>query len=321
MRVNKHSFIWTLILFTTIVFGQKQTKEIKENFKVNTDVLVEIDTRHSDVTVEIWNKNEVSILGTWEIEGMTKEEATEYFENWNFEALGNRSKVVINSRSTHNYYSHSVVFDDMDFDFDFDLDFESIAQIGEMFEGNYYFDLFPPMPPMPPMPSIPAIVMSSISEIEFDHEAYEKDKEGYMKEFDKRQKEWEKEFEKNLEPQMKEYEKRMEEWQKEFEPQMKEYEKKVEEQAKKWEKEMEPKMKEYEKQMEVHAKKMERKMELMEKDIEIKYAQKMNEKANELSKKYKIKKSLVIKVPRGAVVDVNAHYGKIVIPDELKRVD
>ena len=66
MKVNKHNFIWTLILCTTIVFGQKQTKKINESFKVNNDVLVEIDTRHTDVTVEIWNKNEVSILGSWE---------------------------------------------------------------------------------------------------------------------------------------------------------------------------------------------------------------------------------------------------------------
>jgi hypothetical protein len=314
MSVNKHNLIWVLLLGTTLVFGQKQTKEINESFQVNSDVLVEIDSRHTDVTVETWNKNVVAVKGDWQVEGMTKEEASDYFENWGFEALGNNSKVVITSKSAHNYYSHSVVFDDMDFDFDF----ESITHLGELFDGDFYSEMIPPMPPMPiiPVPAIPAPVLSSLSEIEFDYKAYEKDKEAYMKEFEKRQKEWEREFEKKFEPQMLEYEKKMEAWEKEIEPLMKEYEVKV----KKWEKEMEPQMKEYEKKMEVHSKKMEKKMKEMEKEIEIQYAQKMDEKGTKISKKYNLKKSLHIKVPKGAVVDVNAHDGKIIIPNGLKRV-
>jgi len=320
MRVSKHNIIWALMLGTTLVFGQKQSKEINEIFNVNSDVLVQIDSRHSDVTVEIWNRNVVSVKGVWQVEGMTKKEAADYFENWDFEALGSKSKVVITSKSSHNYYSHSIVFDDIDFDFDF----ESIAHVGELFDGDFYFDLMPPVPPihpLPPMPSFPAPVMSSLSEIEFDYEAYEKDKEGYMKEFEKRQKKWEIEFEKKLEPQMREYEKRMEEWEREFEPQMKEYEKQIEAQVKKWEKEVEPQIKEYEKQMEAHSKKMDEKMARMEKEIEIKYAQKMDKKGNEMSKKYNIKKSLVIKVPKGAILDVDAHNGKIIIPKGLKRIN
>ena len=82
MKVNRYNFIWSILLCTTVVFGQKHTKNINESFKVNKDVLVEIDTRHSDITVETWNKNVVSVQGVWEIEGITKEKASQYFEGW-----------------------------------------------------------------------------------------------------------------------------------------------------------------------------------------------------------------------------------------------
>lgn len=315
MKIYKHNFIWAVILCTSVVFGQKQTKKISESFEVNKDVLVEINTRHSDVTVETWGKNVVTIKGVWEVEGMTKEEATEYFEGWDFEALGNRSKVVITSKSTNNYYFHSDVFDDMDFDFDF----ESIVYRGEMFNGDYFSEL-PPLPPMDvmlPMPPFPAPVIEHLSEVEFDYKAYQKDKDGYMKEFQKRQEKWEKEFEDKLEPQMKAYEEKMKQWEKEMEPQIKAYEEKM----KQWEKEIEPQMKAYEEKMEAHSKKMEEKMKKMEKEMEEKYAKKMEVKGAEISKKFKIKKSIIIKIPKGAILKIDARYGEITLPNGIKTVD
>ncbi|NOQ92884.1 MAG: hypothetical protein GQ552_09250, partial [Flavobacteriaceae bacterium] len=209
MKINKHNIIWSILLCTTVVFGQKQTKNINESFKVNKDVLVDINARHSDITVETWNKNVVSIQGVWEIEGTTKEEADKFFKAWKFEALGNKNKVVITSKSSGNdYYSHSIVFDDMDFDFDM----ESITHIGGMFDGDYYSELpslpvMSPMPPIQPLPPFPAPVIGHLKEMEFDYDAYNKDKEGYMKDFEKRQKAWEKEFEEKFAPQMEAYEK------------------------------------------------------------------------------------------------------------------
>jgi len=320
MKINKHNFIWSFLLCTTVVFGQKQTKNISESFKVNKDVLVEINTKHSDVAVETWNKNTVSIQGFWEIDGMTKDEASKYFEGWDFEALGNKSKVVITSKSSGNhYYSHSDVFDDMDFDFDFDM--ESITHIEGMFDGDFYSELPPmpvmsPMPPIEPLPPFPAPAIGHLKEIEFDYEAYQKDKEGYMKKFEKRQKAWGKEFEEKFAPQMEAYEKQMEAWEKKMEPQMKAYEEKM----KQWEKETTPQMEAYEKKMEVHAKKMEKKMQQMEKEMEVKYAKKMKEKEAKMSK-YKIKKRLAIKVPSGATLKVDSRYGKITLPNGIKTVN
>lgn len=316
MKINKHNIIWSILLCTTVVFGQKQTENINESFKVNKDVLVEINARHSDITVETWNKNVVSIQGAWEIEGMTKEEADKFFKGWKFEALGNKNKVVITSKSSGNhYYSHSVVFDDMDFDFD------SISHMGELFNGNYYSELpsipaMSPMPPMPPMPPFSEPNFENLNEIDFDYEAYQNDKEAYMKEFKIRQEAWKNEFEEKYEPQMKAYKEKIKQWEKEMEPQMKAYEKKM----KQWEKEVEPQMKAYEKKMEAQAEKIEKKMKKMEFEMQEKYAQKIKEKEAKMSK-YSIKKSLVIKVPKGATLKVDANHGKIKIPNGINVIN
>ncbi len=190
MKAKKHNLIWIVLLSTTIVFGQKQHKKIQESFTVNPDVVVEIKTTHTDVTIETWDKNVVAINAVWEIKGDTKEDHDKDAALWDFEALGNNNKVVITSKPADNYFFHSDVFDNMDlgFDMDFDFDIESISHLGEIFKGDYYSDL----PPMPPLPAVPAPFIAQISEIEFDYEAYEKDKEGYMKEFQKQQEEWQK---------------------------------------------------------------------------------------------------------------------------------
>jgi len=310
MRINRYNLIGLVFLCTTVVFGQKQSKKISESFQVNKDVLVEIDTRHSDVTVETWNKNMVDIHGVWEINGMTKDEASEYFKGWDFEALGNKKKVIVTSRSSNNYYYHNDVLDDFDFDFDFD----SISHVGVMLNGDYFSELPPlpemtPLPPMAPLPPVPVPFIGHLQQIEFDYDEYQKDKEGYMKKFEKSQQEWEKEFDEKFEPQMEAYEEQIAAWQKKMEPQMKAYEKKME----KWEKEVAPQMEEYEK-------KMEKKLKKMEKDMEVKYAQKIKEKEAKMSK-YKIKKILVIKVPTSATLKIDARYGKISLPDNIKTID
>ena len=313
MKQNKHKIFWSILLITTVVFGQQQSKKQSESFNVNNDVLVEINTRHSDVMVETWNRNKVDIQGIWEIDGMTKEEADQYFKDWKFEALGNKNKVIITSKSSNNNHYHSDVFDD----FDFEFDLESISHLGEMFNGDYFSELssMPPMPaviplpPMSPLPPMPAPFIEHFKQLEFDYEAYQKDKEGYMKKFEKQQLDWEKEYEEKLEPKMRAYEKQIEEWEKKMEPQMKAYEEKM----KQWEKEVEPKMKEYEK-------KMEKKLKVIEKEMEEKYALKIKEKESKMSK-YKIKKKLLIKVPKEATLQVDSRYGKITLPDHIKTIN
>jgi len=301
MNTIKHNFLWIVLLCTSIIFAQKTERKVNETFNVSKDAVIEINTRHTDVTIKTWNKNTVSIEGVWEVDGMTEEEAQEYFEDWNFEALGNSNKVVITSKTKKNHHLHSGLFDDMNFDFDFD--FDSIAHIGDLFKGDsLHFEI----PPIPSTPELPEPFIAHLSEIQFDHESYEKDKEGYMKKFEKRMEKWQKEFEKNIEPQMKKFEKRMEKWQKDNAPKMKEFEKKMA----KWEKENEGKLEE-----------LERRAEEMEKEMETKYSAILIKNQKKDFDKFKIRKSLLIKIPENSKVKLNAKFGTFDFPDDMNTVD
>ena len=128
--------------FISIVSAQKFDKKYTETFKTNKDVQVVIDASNTDIDVTTWNKNEVQINAYIEVEGVSKEEAEKYFNNWQFEALSNKRKVNILSKGQGpaGFKNNFVFFDDMDFDFEMpDIDFSSFETI-VLPEMNFDFD-------------------------------------------------------------------------------------------------------------------------------------------------------------------------------------
>jgi hypothetical protein len=323
MKTYKHNFLAFILLFTTVLFAQKHDKKVSESFKVNNDVFVDITTRYADVTIETWSKNVVSIEGSWEVEGLNKEDSNKLFENVDFEASGNKEKVIIRAKSNNNFSLFEREFEEIDFNFNFDY---SIVNIGDVFIHDFHFEIpeIPEVPEMPDIPEMPEIVISHLSKIEFDHKAYEKDKEGYMQRFKKEQEKWEKEMEEKIEPQMKEYEKKIKLWEKENGPRMKQ----IEVEVATWEKENIPKIKAFEKKMATWGKEnatkvkaFEEKMEKMEKKMEEKYSALIEMKHKNAKGVTKIKKRLLIKIPKNAKVKLDVRYGSFSAPDDLNTVD
>lgn len=319
MKTIKHNILGVLLLSVSVVFAQVKTQKSTESFNVNSDVIVEINAHDSDVVVEHWNKNEVSVSTILEIDGVTVEESNEIFDAWDVEALGNSSKVVINSKP--NFKDFDFDFPDMDFEMpdidfafpDIDFDFEPVIAYSLQFDSVN----------LPTQPQMPKIVISHLNKIEWDQKAYEKDKEKYLAEFEKQQEEWAKEFEEKFEPQMEKYEAEMEKWEKEFEekyePQMEKYEKEMEKWAEDFEKNIEPQLKkheekmakwekDFEKNIEPKLKAQEKKMKKLEEEIEAKHKKSM-----------KLKKKITIKIPKDARVKVNTHDGSIKLPKGVKR--
>lgn len=161
-KLYKKVFTGIAICFLGTAFAQKFDKKFTENFKVNKDVEIVINASNSDINVTTWSKNEVQVEAYIEIEGFSKREAEEYFEKWNFEALGNNKKVSITSKGGNfsQLKNDIVFFDNMNFnmvipeiempDFDaieipdmnFDFDFDSLDSIEEKMvkEGKYTFE-------------------------------------------------------------------------------------------------------------------------------------------------------------------------------------
>ncbi|WP_275316038.1 hypothetical protein [Tenacibaculum bernardetii] len=192
-----------LLLATSVVFAQKYDKKFSENFKTNKDVIVNINASNAGVNVTTWNKNEVSVEAVIEIEGLDKAEAEKYFKNWQFEALGNKSKVQINAKSNS---FHSLNTDDIIF---FNSSKNNNANVYHYNTNGSNVIVLPEMPELPEMPDmseieIPEInfeeIVSDLDYMEFDFDKYAKDGENYFFQWKdgvngitiKSKKEWEK---------------------------------------------------------------------------------------------------------------------------------
>ncbi|MFK5890521.1 MAG: hypothetical protein QM486_07305 [Flavobacteriaceae bacterium] len=110
-----------------LITAQTFEKKYHENFKVNKDVVISINTYYTDVVIETWNRNTVDVSATITVAGkdIKQEDADKYFKNWQFEALGNHQKVSIKGENSHFYAYLNRVTDRI------------------------------PIPEMPPMPEIP----------------------------------------------------------------------------------------------------------------------------------------------------------------------
>lgn len=151
MKTYKYNLTTFILLFAVVVNAQTFDKKIKESFKVNSEVEIVINASYTDVEIETWNRNEVSVEAIMEVSGVEKSEANKILKKWKFEALGNKNTVKINSASSN-----------MDFNFNFDFP-EIEMPLVEIPEFNFDFPEieFPEIPEMPQM--------------EFDFEAYKTD--------------------------------------------------------------------------------------------------------------------------------------------------
>ncbi|WP_299521690.1 hypothetical protein [uncultured Lutibacter sp.] len=331
MKTIKYKIVSLLLLLSVSVEAQKFDKKISENFKVNSDVTLVINAAHTDVNIETWNRNEVSVEAVMEVEGASKSEAEKILKNWKFEALGNKNLVKINSLSNYNVFEF-----DGDFDFDFpDMDIEiPHFEISDIEFPNF---------------DIPHFEMPEIAEIkieDFDYDAYKNDS-SYLKGYKAKvamqvekfkNSDWKKRHDSVMNSD--EYKKRMEEFKKaskEMAIEMKELRNSEEfkhnmEEAKRISEEVKKEMLENKSEFKIQileakeASKMA--MELIKKmKEEGKFESITNHSENvyfnfnnDKNSTIKIKKYIKIKVPKKAAFDLNVKHGKLNIPNSNTKM-
>ena len=72
MKVYKYKIVGLLVVLAISAQAQKFDKTINERFKVTSEVEVVINATHTDIDIETWNKNEVSIEAVMEVERLPK---------------------------------------------------------------------------------------------------------------------------------------------------------------------------------------------------------------------------------------------------------
>ncbi|MCK0158713.1 hypothetical protein MWU65_16090 [Cellulophaga sp. F20128] len=91
--------IWAQNLVGTLGH-KKQTKTFKEVFNVGDDAVLDLNTSNADIEFDTWNKDVIQVEAVIEIEGMSKEEAENYFKRNDIQILGNSKKVEVSTNGS-----------------------------------------------------------------------------------------------------------------------------------------------------------------------------------------------------------------------------
>lgn len=322
------AIVLLLCLITIGAFGQKQTKTFNETFTVANESVLDINTSHTDIEFETWNKDQLVIEATIELEGATAEEAKDYFKNSGFEILGNSKKVTIKTGAENTWFFGHAVGDAQNLVFEI----PEMPEIPEMESFIFDFD-FEGLQDMPEFPMNKAV--------EFDHEAFEKDGEKYLKK-------WQKDFVKGYD---KEHIKELEEWGKRMEVRQLEMEEKREKMAEKSAEMHEKREEAQEKREEAHEKRVEKMAETQklrveaqadrrERLIEIRQNGIPNIDSTNIfildnhnkpnifysaskgtKKNYKVKKTIKIKMPKSMKINMNVRHGEVKLAENTKNIN
>ncbi|PVW14574.1 YggN family protein [Marixanthomonas spongiae] len=291
-----------LLLCTTISMAQKQ---YKETFNVKDDVTVLVNTSHTNIIFETWNKDKVEVEAYIEGGNLSEAEKQELFDNWNLSVLGNSNKVVITSKGGGRWNGVASM-----------NNMESLQDLE--FLGPMLKDMITPMVTNMKIPNLPDDLMKDLSSIDFDYEEFMEDKEAYMKKFEAQM---DKKFGKDFEV-------KMERWGNEFAEQFNE--EKSDSIAAHWESRMNAWGENFGKKMEAWGKRFEKEME--EKyGKDGKYSKKVitgpngnktviiqgSKTTTSKSVKPKGVKTIKIKMPKGAKTEINVRHGDIEMADAV----
>ena len=316
------SFVLCAYLFTVGSYGQIKSKTYKETFTVGEGAVVDINTSHADIEFETWNKDQVVVEATIELEGASPEEAEAYFNNSGIKILGNSQEITIRTSGENVWF----------FGGDHGNANNIIVEIPEMPNMEPLFlDLqIPDIPEIPeiimqmPLPPVPPMKFKT-----FDYKAYEKDGEKYLKE-------WAKEFEENFDT---EYQKEMEEWGKEMQERVEEREKAREEMMKEREEMLKEREEMRKDAQELRREAQEERQELMEEHRRM--AREQSEihrnviisaqgedgpnvfyrSADGEKKNYKVKKTIKIKMPKSTKLKMNVRHGEVKLAENTNNMN
>ncbi len=193
MKILSYKIVLFLIFNGSILNAQKIKENYKEEFLVTPNVVIDVNTRHSDIEIETWDKNKVVIEAFMMVDGVevTEKMKDDFYKKWNFKAIGNKEKITITSRSNSNIDIHSFDFDSPDYSF-FNNSLSDFS-LGSLDILDSLDFIMPPMPPMmselplAPMPPLPPMPPMENLPSEFNFEAYKEDK-NYLEKWKKENK-------------------------------------------------------------------------------------------------------------------------------------
>ncbi|HET8754097.1 MAG TPA: hypothetical protein VFM59_07020, partial [Salinimicrobium sp.] len=294
-------FCLLLLLSAGSIFGQTKQK-FKKSYPVNKEVAVSVDATHTNLVFETWDKNEVEITGFVNSKDLPDEEVKKLLENWKVKVSSDKAQLKISSAGE---LSNGFEIAGLD----------SIVMMTSEMMAPLMNNLVGPLLESISDNPLPPEFYESVSGLEFDHEAYERDGEKYMEKWEKQlDKKFGKNFEKAMEEWGKKFEKDAEKWGKEVEIEMEingeQLEKDMEKWAASFEKDMEAWGEEFGKKMEVWGQQFENSENGVHPKMPI-----LN-----LNSTGKSKRNLLIKMPKDANLKLEVRFGEVKLAENTNNL-
>jgi len=288
-----------LILLFSFSVGSHAQQFIKplQEFKVGSNTEVSIEASYAEIEIIEWNKNKVEVEGIMSIQGLSEDEAQDIFDNWDISAQANSDKISIRSSSSN--FGNEYFFINSDkYIGNVIVDVPEVsARVIDIIDSIHYV-----LPELENFPDIEFKMQQNFEfagdSIAFDFEEFEKNTE-YLIEWQEENKEQMKIIKKEL----KENQAEMARQQRQLQKEIKEIQKEAMEEARIHAREAQLEVREAQNQA-----REERAMIVAESAREREYEVK---RILENRQKVKIKKTLRIKVPRNAKLEMDVDYCKI----------
>ncbi len=289
-------------------FGQKQSKTYSETFKVEDQAVLELNTSNADIEFDTWNKDQVSVVAVVEIEGMTLEEATKYFDTNEVKIMGNSKKVEVSTGDGYNWDIDTAINLE-----EFNIEMPEIPEIPKMPE-------MPKMPDIPDMSNMPPLPPAPVPP--FDYEAYKTDGGKYLQQ-------WQKGFQKNY---GEDYQKKMEAWAEKMTVQSEGMEDKRMKMIGAWEEPREQMDEARDQQREAQQMAQEKQREAMEQQRGQNSANRIflmdSDRGDNIyyrssdgkNRNIKIKKTIKIKMPKSVRLKMNVRHGEVKLTGDTKNM-
>lgn len=302
MKIFRFNYVivWLLCCTTAIA----QTKKLDKSFKTNADVTVNVDAAHTNVIVEHWDRNEVQVEAYLDAQKAEEQEISKALKDWKLDLKGSAGEVTIRSTGGMVIKKHM----------DMASLQEPLAKLPEMMAPLQ--EMIGPLLEGIPAPPLPPQFYQSMGELKFDYEAYRKEGDKYLEEFEKK-------VEKNF---GEDFERSMEEWARNFEKDSaiwKSKALKMEKMGEKLEKDMEAWGEEFGKSMEAWGESFGKDMENWAENLEKEMAAKHGDFGNKviiINKSSKAQKTIKIKMPKEGQVKLNVRHGDVKLSGNMKNL-
>jgi len=275
-----------------------------QEYKVSNDIAVSVEASYAEIEIVEWNKNKVEIQGIMTVQGLPEDEAQSLFDSWDINTQAEADIIRIRSKSSN--FGNEYFFVNSDkYLGNVIVDVPVLTgMVVDIIDSIHFV-----MPELENFPDInfemnPNFQLNSDS-IAFDYEEF-KNNSDYLEQWQERN-----------EDQLKLLKKELKENQAELAMNQKEMQREIKEAQIEVEREMKKANVEMKKEMQEAQREMQREIQEAQKEIQREIHRETSEREHEVIRimenrqKVKVKKRLIIKVPKNAKLELDVDYCKI----------